>query len=67
MENMNEHLLQSKIWEKYEKLEGKTTFRLTGDDFDCLVTKGETPFGPYLYLPYGPTLKFPKNTAGGRL
>ncbi|MBQ6355247.1 peptidoglycan bridge formation glycyltransferase FemA/FemB family protein [Candidatus Saccharibacteria bacterium] len=62
MENMNEHLLQSKIWEKYEKLEGKTTFRLTGDDFDCLVTKGVTPFGPYLYLPYGPTLKFPKNT-----
>lgn len=54
---MEEHLLQSKIWEKYEKLEGKTTFRLTGDDFDCLVTKGETPFGSYLYLPYGPTLK----------
>lgn len=58
---MYTHLLQSEIWEKYEKLEGKTTFRLTGDDFDCLVTKSTTPFGNYLYLPYGPAI-FPDIT-----
>ena len=59
---METHLLQSQIWEKYEKLEGKPTFRLTDEDFDCLVTKTSTPFGNYLYLPYGPALKTQKTT-----
>lgn len=59
---MRTHLLQSEIWEKYEKLEEKTTFRLTDSDFNCLITKGHTPFGDYLYLPYGPALKSEKSS-----
>jgi len=61
---MNEHFLQSEDWEKYEKLEGKTTFREKGENFNALVILNHTPLGNYLYLPYGPTLneKVPKKS-----
>ena len=59
---MENHLLQSDIWEKYLKTEGKTTHILTDTDFYCLVEETTTPLGKYLYLPYGPALKTQKNS-----
>lgn len=60
MEKMNGHFLQSDEWEKYEKLEGKKTFRISGADFSGMATLNETPLGNYLYLPYGPVLESEK-------
>lgn len=54
---MKSHFLQSSPWEKYQQLEGKTTFRLNSDTFEALATLETTPLGNYLYCPYGPTLK----------
>ena len=56
---MKPHFLQSPAWEAYQKLEGKTTFRLHGDTYDALVILEHTPVGNYLYCPYGPTLAEP--------
>lgn len=53
---MNQHFLQSLTWEKFEQLEGATTFRLETDDFRALAILKPTPIGNYLYCPYGPTL-----------
>ena len=62
---MKPHFLQSPAWEAYQKLEGKTTFRLHGDTYDALAILEHTPVGNYLYCPYGPTLAEPttKNLA----
>lgn len=57
MKCMNRHFLQSEEWEKYQELEGKKTFRVSGDGFDALAILNKTPMGNYLYLPYGPFLK----------
>ena len=51
------HFLQSEVWEKYEKLEGKETFRISGDGFSGFATLNKTPVGNYLYFPYGPNLE----------
>ena len=64
---MEGHLLQSDIWEKYEKLEGKTTHTLTDTDFYCLITEGNTPLGKYLYLPYGPALRTTKTQKSAKI
>ena len=56
---MKPHFLQSPAWEAYQKLEGKTTFRLHGDAYDALAILEHTPVGNYLYCPYGPTLAEP--------
>lgn len=54
---MKIHLLQSEEWEKFEKLEGKETFRLKGDGYEALAVLNETPVGNYLMVPYGPALE----------
>lgn len=51
-----EHFLQSHEWEKYEQLEGETTFWREGEGWHALVLLKQTPLGNYLYLPYGPAL-----------
>ena len=51
---MNEHLLQSKTWQKYEELEGHKTYYEKGNDYHFLAVEHETPFGNYLFCPYGP-------------
>lgn len=53
---MTPHFLQSSAWERYERLEGNTTFRL--EDGTLVILKS-TPVGNYLFCPYGPTLKHP--------
>lgn len=58
---MNQHFLQSPIWEKYEQLEGYKTFRLDENTFSALVVFHSTPIGSYLFCPYGPTIKDAKN------
>ena len=54
---MESHFLQSSSWEKFLQSEGKTTFRLTGTHFSALCSLEHTPFGNYLYCPYGPALE----------
>ena len=49
--------LQSKAWEKFQQSQGKKTFRLTGENFEILAVLDSTPFGSYLFCPYGPILK----------
>ena len=56
---MKQHFLQSTAWEQYQSLEGKTTFRLRGIDYDILAILESTPLGNYLFCPYGPTLQSP--------
>lgn len=56
---MKQHFLQSPAWEKYQQLEGYTTYRLSGDDFSALLIEHSTPLGKYLFCPYGPTVKSP--------
>lgn len=51
---MNEHLLQSKTWQKYEELEGHKTYFEKGDNYHFLAIEHQTPFGNYLFCPYGP-------------
>lgn len=55
-EAMNPHFLQSGAWEKFEQLEGHTTFRLATKQFSALAVLQTTPVGNYLYCPYGPTI-----------
>jgi len=50
------HFLQSRDWEKYEQLEGETTFWREGEGWHALALLKHTPLGNYLYLPYGPAL-----------
>lgn len=52
---MNSHFLQSPAWEAYEHLENHRTFRLEGDGFSAMTILESTPFGNYLFCPYGPT------------
>lgn len=51
------HFLQSHEWERYEQLEGETTFWLEDEGWHALALLKSTPLGNYLYLPYGPALK----------
>ncbi len=50
-------ILQSKIWERYERGEGRETFWLEGEGFVALAVKEKTPVGSYLYCPYGPVVE----------
>lgn len=47
-------LLQSKKWQKLQDDLNETTFTADEDDFSYLAISKNTPFGKYLYLPYGP-------------
>lgn len=51
---MNVGLLQSAAWQKLQDDLGEKSFLETGKDFHFLAIEKTTPFGPYLYLPYGP-------------
>lgn len=51
---MQTSLLQSKKWQKLQDDLGETTFTANEDDFSYLAILKNTPFGKYLYLPYGP-------------
>ena len=53
---MNQHFLQSTAWEKFQQLEGHSTFRVKGKDFSALAILQSTPVGSYLFCPYGPIL-----------
>lgn len=54
---MKQHFLQSTAWEKFEQLEGRKTFRISGDGFSALAVLESTPLGQYLFCPYGPAIK----------
>lgn len=54
---MFKHFLQTKEWQAYEELEGHQTFLETKSDFSYLAVKNDTKIGPYLNIPYGPSLK----------
>lgn len=49
------HLLQSEEWQKYEELEGHSSFRLTGKNYALTAVLHETPLANYLFVPYGPS------------
>ena len=51
---MQTPLLQSKKWQKLQDDLGEKTFFVNEDDFSYLAIVKNTPFGKYLYLPYGP-------------
>lgn len=53
--NFSTHLLQSKQWQKYEELEGHSSFRLEGKNYTISAILHETPFSNYLFVPYGPS------------
>ena len=57
---MFKHFLQSTAWETYEQSAGHQTFRKTTPDFDYLAIKKTTKLGPYLSVPYGPSVKSSK-------
>ena len=57
---MHQHFLQSKEWETFEQSLGHTTFRQKSADFEYLAIKKPTKLGPYLFVPYGPSLKTSK-------
>ncbi len=53
---MKKHFLQSPDWEAYEQLENHQTFNLEGKDYSAMLMLEKTPFGDYLFCPYGPTV-----------
>ena len=55
------HFLQSKTWEKYQKLEGHNTFYIEDDDFIANGVITKTSLGNYLYCAYGPAAKDEKS------
>lgn len=54
---MKEHILQSSLWENFERLENRRTFRISGNGFTALAILEHTWFGNYLFVPYGPTVE----------
>ena len=57
---MYKHFLQSAAWEAYEKSAGSQTFHESNPDYEYLAIKKKTKLGPYLSVPYGPSLKSSK-------
>lgn len=53
---MIEHLLQSSDWERFERIEEQSVSRISTDKFSALAIVEDTPFGKYLFCPYGPTI-----------
>ena len=51
---MNISLQQTELWQNLQTDLGETSFFEKNQDFQYLAIKKSTPFGPYLYLPYGP-------------
>ncbi len=49
--------MQSREWQKYEELEGHKTFFEEGDGYHFLAVEHKTPFGNYLFCPYGPEFR----------
>lgn len=54
-------LLQTEQWQNFQKDLGETTFFEKTPDFQYLAIKKVTPFGNYLYLPYGPVAENSKS------
>lgn len=54
-------LLQTEQWQNFQKDLGEKTFFVKTPDFQYLAIKKSTPFGSYLYLPYGPVAENPKS------
>ena len=54
---MHQHFLQSPAWETFEQSLGAPTFRHSTPNFSYLAIQKSTPLGPYLFIPYGPSLK----------
>lgn len=54
---MHQHFLQSPAWETFEQSLGAPTFRHSTSDFSYLAIQKSTKLGPYLFVPYGPSLK----------
>ena len=52
----NEHILQSELWEKFQKSLGKKVVTSHHRDYSFLATIEDTPVGRYLSVPYGPHL-----------
>ena len=52
---MNQHFLQANPWRRFQEGLGKTVFERSGNGWSFLAILERTPFGKYLYLPYGPT------------
>ena len=53
---MYQHFLQSKDWETFEQSLGHQTFHHSTPDFSYLAIKKPTKLGPYLFVPYGPSI-----------
>ena len=58
---MNIPILQTKNWQNFQTDLGETTFFEKNQYFQYLAIKKSTPFGNYLYLPYGPVAETQKN------
>ena len=54
---MYKHFLQSSAWAELEKSEGHQVFQESTENFSYLAVKKDTKVGPYLFVPYGPSLK----------
>jgi lipid II:glycine glycyltransferase (peptidoglycan interpeptide bridge formation enzyme) len=53
---MQPHFLQSKPWQTFQSSQGRKIFTAATPQYSYLALLTPTPLGPYLYLPYGPTL-----------
>ena len=51
---MNIPITQSKDWQKLQEDLGEKSYLITEKDYHFLAIEKNTPFGKYLYLPYGP-------------
>lgn len=57
------HFLQSPAWKNFERALGKQVYTASGENFSYLALLETTKLGPYLYLPYGPTLSLSKKSS----
>jgi lipid II:glycine glycyltransferase (peptidoglycan interpeptide bridge formation enzyme) len=51
--------LQSGYWGEFQRAYGAEPHFLSGKTWSCLLLERKTPFGRYLFAPYGPTLDSP--------
>lgn len=58
---MQTPLHQTSLWQNFQTDLGLQSFHQNTPDFEFLAILESTPFGKYLYLPYGPHLKTPPN------
>ncbi len=50
------NILQSELWENFQKKLGKKTITIRSDNYSFLAVIENTPIGKYLFVPYGPYL-----------